>query len=257
MDREKKKASPVRNCSLIALAEEPWVEIATGRDLKDWDKESQVVYNQARRQSAKRHFYQAAFDFLYANEIEGDYFEFGCHRVRTFRMALTEARHQNMDKMRFLAFDSFEGLPKIENPSEVAVSDYEQGRLATSESEFRRIVAEHGIYTDRIDTFKGFYKDSLNTDLQMRLLSEGRKASLICIDCDLYESAQPVFHFIEAFLQSGTLIYIDDYFVGYKGSPYDGLGKAFNEFQERSTWHFAPFLGVGGFGSSFITCKAL
>ena len=59
-------------------------------------------------------------------------------------------------------------------------------------------------------------------------------ASFICIDCDLYESAVPVFKFIEDFIQEGTIIYLDDYWVGYKGNPTKGVSRAFKEYLKFS-----------------------
>jgi hypothetical protein len=238
-----------------AITAEPWVKLGTEEDLSNWGCNEQVAYNQMRRQTAKRKFYMEAFDSIYANEITGDYLEFGCHRARTFRMAVSEARRQNMHSMSFRAFDSFAGLPPLHDAEEVAVSDYYAGALTTTEEEFQRLVGTLGYYSDKVKTYKGFYDQSLTPELQAQLVAEGTKASLVCVDCDLYESAVPVFHFIEPFLQPGTLIYIDDYHVGYKGSPFAGVGRAFNELKERSAFRFAPFLTVGGFGMSFITCE--
>ncbi|MFN8391621.1 MAG: TylF/MycF/NovP-related O-methyltransferase [Bdellovibrionota bacterium] len=249
------KRVPVEEFAARGIQGEPWVELGTAAELENWGEKEQIAYNQLRRQTTKRNFYIQAFDSLYANEIVGDYMEFGCHRARTFRMAVSEARRQNMHFMKFHAFDSFEGLPVIENEDEVSVSDYTPGALATSEEEFRRLVTSLGVYTDKIHTYKGFYQKSLTSQLQSELFERGVRASMICVDCDLYESAVPVFKFIEPFLQPGTLIYIDDYHVGYKGSPFAGVGKAFKELQERSEFTFAQFLPIGGFGMSFITCK--
>jgi len=238
-----------------AIQQEPWVKLGTHSELATWGHEEQVAYNQMRRQTAKRDFYIQAFDSLYANELIGDYFEFGCHRARTFRMAVSEARRQNMHFMNFRAFDSFAGLPEIQNEEEVSISDYTPGALATSEQDFVKLVSSLGLYTDKIKTYNGFYQQSLTNELQSTLVKEGAKANMICIDCDLYESAVPVFSFIEPFLQPGAIIYIDDYHVGYKGSPYAGVGKAFKELEARSEFTFAPFLPVGGFGFSFIVCS--
>src|SRR5215471_3948228 len=94
--------------SMIGLDREPWVWIPNGKWLKNWGTEDEIKYNQRIRHAEKYRFYQFAFDYLKENGILGDYLEFGCHRARTFRMALTEARRQNMDKMHFHAFDSFE-----------------------------------------------------------------------------------------------------------------------------------------------------
>ena len=53
----------------------------------------------------RNQIFSANLRFLSGNRINGDYFEFGCHRCRTFRMALTEARRHNLREMKFLAFD--------------------------------------------------------------------------------------------------------------------------------------------------------
>src|SRR5438105_2624718 len=73
---------------------EPWVSLADGKTLRLWSKDDEVSYNQRNRQTEKLLFFRRVFDFLNENEIRGDYHEYGCHRVRTFRMALTEARRQ-------------------------------------------------------------------------------------------------------------------------------------------------------------------
>ena len=62
-----------------------------------------VIFNQRNRHRQKYQFYVNVFDFLNESSIAGDYFEFGCHPVRTFRMALTEARRHHMTDMQFLA----------------------------------------------------------------------------------------------------------------------------------------------------------
>jgi len=72
------------------------------------------------------------------------------------------------------------------------------------------------------------------------------------IDCDLYESAVPVFNFIEPLLQEGTVIYMDDMFAGYKGSPKKGVAKAFLEWQERSRWKIVRHMDISWWGRSYI-----
>lgn len=233
------------------LREEPWVEIANGEQLANWSKNDEIIYNQGNRISQRLAFFVNVFDFISSLEVGGDYFEFGCHRCRTFRLALTEARRHQLDVMRFYAFDSFEGLPEHELPT--GVTSYVPGALSTSEASFMKLIREHGLYVDHVHTVKGFYQDSLTTDLQQKMLSQGVKASLINVDCDLYESAVPVFNFIEPFLQEGTILYLDEYFVGYKGSPVTGPAKAFREFEKRSRFKFEPHMQVGWWGRTFVT----
>lgn len=232
---------------------EPWVHLENGYDLKDWSRENEIAYNQINRQKQKLEFYRNTFDFLTDNRIKGDYLEFGCHRARTFRMALTEARKHNLDDMSFWAFDSFEGLPPLENPS--SVETWVEGALRTDAREFGRMITDHGIYVDRVHAIKGFYADRLSNGLVKCFAYDGTKAALITVDCDLYESAVPVFNFIDPLLQEGTVIYIDDLFAGFKGNPYKGVALAFKEYQAQTGWKFLPHLSVGWWGKSYIAYR--
>ena len=231
--------------------EEPWVDLPDRDDLAAWVHEDEVAYNQANRQLEKYRFFVKAFDFLKDQNIRGDYHEYGCHRVRTFRMALTEARRHDLDAMKFFAFDSFEGLPEANSdPSHTLWKT--PGALTTSEETFRHLIDAHGIYPQNVETIPGFYDQSLTKPLQKKFLDEENKIGIVNVDCDLYESAVPVFDFIEPLLQEGSLIYIDDLFVGYKGSPMRGVARAFLEFQARSRFKFVRHLDVGWWGRSYI-----
>jgi macrocin-O-methyltransferase TylF-like protien len=235
---------------IVQIDAEPWVRLANGRELARWGKPDEIRYNQGNRQAEKYLFFRRVFDFLHENEIRGDYHEYGCHRCRTFRMALTEARRHNLDQMKFWAFDSFEGLPTP--TTETSVSKWTHGALTTSEEAFRELVRQHGIYVDKIHTVTGYYADSLTTDLRQRLLDQEQKIALVTVDCDLYESAVPVFDFIEPLLQDGSVIYMDDLFVGNKGNPNRGVARAFLEFQQRSKWRVRRHLDVSWWGRSYV-----
>ncbi|HXF54899.1 MAG TPA: TylF/MycF/NovP-related O-methyltransferase [Hyphomicrobiaceae bacterium] len=235
---------------ITRLRSEPWVELAQGDDLAGWGKEEEIRYNQANRQTEKYRFFRRVFDYLKENEIGGDYHEYGCHRARTFRMALTEARRHGLDGMRFWAFDSFAGLP--DPVSETSVSKWTKGALTTSESEFLAMIAGHGIYVERVKTVPGFYAHSLDGERQRHFIEKENPIALVTVDCDLYESALPVFEFIEPLLQDGSVVYVDDLFVGNKGNPGRGVARAFLEWQRRSRWRFLRHLDVGWWGRSYI-----
>ncbi len=231
--------------------DEPWVKLPDHSAFETWSKQDEVAYNQANRQIEKYRFFVKAFDFIQDCKLVGDYHEFGCHRVRTFRMALSEARRHFLDHMKFWAFDSFAGLPEsTSNPSHPLWNT--AGALTTSEEEFRAVVERHGVYVDRVHTIKGFYDQVLTPERVNKFLDNEAKIALACIDCDLYESAVPVFNFIEPLLQEGSLLYLDDLFVGYKGSPHRGVARAFLEFQARSRFKFARHMDVGWWGRSYI-----
>ena len=108
---------------------------------------------------------------------------------------------------------------------------------------------------DKIETYPGFYNETLTPELKKNLSINNTKGAVICIDCDLYESSVPVFKFIEEFLQDGTVIYIDDWFAGYKGHQNKGVSKAFHEFSQNSKYKFTEFVPVPWIGKSFIAYK--
>jgi O-methyltransferase len=233
---------------------EPWVDLLNESDFLHWSRDDTIRENQMLRQAEKHKAFRLLFDMIAENKINGDYFEFGSHRVRTFRMALTEARKRDLAEMQFYAFDSFEGLPEdgslgSQHPLWV------KGALSTSEDDFKTIVQSHGIYVDRIHSVKGFYSDSLNAELEVRIKSTGRLASVICIDCDLYESAQAAFKFSSHFLQEGTVIYVDDLFAGYRSNLTKGVGKALLEFEKYIGdigYSLISHMNVGWWGRTYI-----
>lgn len=236
------------------LDAEPWVDLPDGRALAAWGKRDKIHYNQILRQTEKHRFFALTFDYLDENGIVGDYYEFGCHRARTFRMALTEASRHQLDDMRFLAFDSFEGLPEVgEDPKHELWS--KAGALATTPEEFLDLIRQHDIYPDRVELVPGFYDRSLTPELQGRFLRNGVSAALICVDCDLYESAVPVFNFVGPMLREGSVIYLDDLFAGYGGSPFAGVGRAFLEFQDKTDWMFVRHMDIGWWGRSYIAVR--
>lgn len=55
------------------------------------------------------------------------------------------------------------------------------------------------------------------------------KASVIYIDCDLYESARCALKFINDLVVDGTIVVLDDYFR-HKCSPNYGIRRAWEEF---------------------------
>ena len=235
---------------------EPWfnerLTSITGENV--WCKQDEIIYNQINRQNAKLNFFYQAFEFISENSIVGDYHEFGCHRCRTFRMALLESsRHFLENEMRFFAYDSFKGLPKVETDHKFG-SKWNEGSLFTSKEEFTKLITESGFKIDNIQLVEGFYNETLPL-IDKEKLYFGQKASLINIDCDLYESAVPVFNHIESLIQEGTILYIDDYFTGYKGNPLKGVSLALNEWSEVSNWKLEKYRDVGYAGRSYVLYK--
>lgn len=165
--------------------------------------------------------------FCVANRpIEGYYFEFGCHTGGTMCMAFDYFRH--LFDWNYVAFDSFKGLPEIEEIDQQEI--WKKGKLATTESDFIKIVTRHGIPREKLLIVKGFYEKSLSDDLRQQL--QPAKAAVVYVDCDLYTSTVPVLEFVRHFLQRGTIIVFDDWNC-FWGDPEKGERRAFAEFCKK------------------------
>ena len=156
----------------------------------------------------------------------GYYFEFGCNEANTVRIAWSHFQH--LFDFDYVGFDSFEGLPEIEEIDKQPI--WEKGKLAFDEGEYIRRAVRHGIPKNRIQTVKGFYDQSLTENLKQRFLPS--KAAVIYIDCDLYKSTVPILEWIVDFLQVGTVIVFDDWYC-FHGDPERGEKLAWREFRNK------------------------
>jgi O-methyltransferase len=184
--------------------------------------------HEAFRTRVRKDVFMSISVFCFHNQpIGGYYFEFGCHKARTMRLAW-ETLHPLYD-WTFVAFDSFEGLPEMDAADSTPM--WTKGDLKTSETDFVNLVTQHGMPRERLKTVKGFYNESLTPALRDELLP--RKAAVVYIDCDLYSSTVCALNFSKEFFQKGTVLVFDDWFC-FHGDPAKGERRAFAEFRERN-----------------------
>jgi O-methyltransferase len=180
------------------------------------------------------------------NEVEGDYLEFGVFRgesfVTAYRTIHNERRrrdtflnssrvgrqqeHQN--RVRFFAFDSFLGLP--EGPA-ARQEDYAPKAYTCSQEKFTQNIVKLGVDLKDVVLVSGFYEQSLTS--QKKEEHGLRHASVVMIDCDLYESTVPVLNFLTDLVSQGTIIIFHDWFR-FRGSPKCGEQRACGEWLERN-----------------------
>lgn len=187
-----------------------------------------------------------AASFAAWNQIGGDYLEFGVWEGRSFAAAYHEilaqrSRHLRKgysspeydewaaEKSRVIAFDSFEGIPDGDGMDRMV--DYQAGSYGCSEPDFLANLEQAGVNLNDVVTVKGFY-DKTCTDETKEKYSI-RRASIVMIDCDLYESTVPVMNFLTDIVQQGTVIIFDDWFR-FKGDPNAGEQRACQEWLRRN-----------------------
>jgi O-methyltransferase len=178
----------------------------------------------------------------------GDYLEFGVYRGRSFIYAYKQAQLCNLN-MHFYAFDSFEGLPEVTGHDK-EFSGLCRGDYSCDEESFKQALAEHNVDLNAVTVVPGFYDETLNekTKRQLNL----KRAAIVWIDCDIYESTKPVLDFITDYLTTGSLIAFDDWFL-FGADPNAGEMRAAREWLDKNKHiRLVEYRQFGLFGQSFI-----
>lgn len=205
---------------------------------------------------------------------EGDYVEFGtydgtslirAYHVRrqiamelmsgawdhSFEDAEAQKAHfgHTFEAMRFIAFDSFEGIPEpqgIDKVSEV----FCKGSYACDIDRFYKNIDRFGVPRKQVVPVKGFFADTCTEETRERI--ELKRAAIVHIDSDLYESAKIALDFITPSLVNCSIIIFDEWFQ-FGGNPNLGEQRAFREWRENNPqWTVTEFQRGGAWSNSFI-----
>ena len=183
--------------------------------------------------------------------VEGCYLEFGGFAGYSLIVAFHAAsRYRRLNSMLFFVFDSFEGLPQPVGLDAGEFLRYKRGEYACNLDLYKQNIRKQGVDLDRVTCIPGWYNETLNEELKRQLPI--KKAAVVLIDCDLYESTVPALDFITDYIQDGTVIIFDDWF-SYKGRLDRGEARAFKEWLAKNPSIQAnEYHKVGRTGISFI-----
>src|SRR3989344_5501184 len=146
---------------------------------------------------------ERCFQFAAAHRLDGDYLEFGTFWGASFVRAYHFAQLFGLHRMRFYAFDSFRGLPATPAGSVDDVPErlFKSGDFACSVADFKKNLIRLRVDMAKVEIIPGWYHETLTPVLRRQLPI--RKAAVVWIDCDLYESTVSVLDFIMPYLQDG------------------------------------------------------
>jgi O-methyltransferase len=193
---------------------------------------------------------ETAMDFAVRSELEGDYLEFGVSGGKSFIMSFHLAQMKNLRSMKFYAFDSFQGLPKIQGIDAEGYRQFSKKQFGCDVDTFKTNISKKGVDLNKVEIVPGWFDEVLNEETKKKL--PVKKASIVLVDCDLYESTVPVLDFITDYVQDGTVLIFDDWFC-FRGNPNRGEQRAFREWLKKNPkigtteWH-----KFGWHGNSFI-----
>lgn len=192
-----------------------------------------------------------AWHYLHGAGVRGDYLEFGVFEGLGFRLAMNTARKVLPRDMpaapRFFAFDSFRGLPAADERRDALV--FEQGDYSTTRAEFERRTrgaARHW----QTAVVEGFFSESLVPALyQQHGLS---RAAFVNIDCDLYPSTRDALRFVTPLLQTGTVLYFDDWYTSSGDMRLGEAGACRDWLAEERDVELVDYGDVGIMGKLFL-----
>ena len=171
-------------------------------------------------------------DYLVGAEVPGDYLEFGVYQGTTFSYACQKMMPV-FEKMRFIAFDSFEGLPHVEGLDNIKgySSSFYPGQFAFSQSDFIANLKKDRVDMSRVVVVKGWFDQTLDS----KKIANSRidKVAAAWIDCDLYESTVPVLQFLTSKLSVGSVVLFDDWRC-FRNLPNFGQQRACREWLEAN-----------------------
>jgi cytochrome P450 len=215
---------------------------------------------------ARTTFFGYALQYLNWECVEGDVLEFGVAVGKS--LALLARLHQEnlhfyrygedtVHERRFAGFDSLTGLPPDVHP---------HPRWSTGSFANNYLYGHPSMGYDEPITAEGLYKLFSICNLPRPELEIGwfdktiaasipnkyKKAALVHIDSDLYESARCVLEGVAPILADGALVCFDDWFM-YRGDPKLGEARALTDFlEDHPEWQAIHYQTYSVFCNSFI-----
>jgi hypothetical protein len=166
---------------------------------------------------------------LIINKIEGDYVEFGVYRGE---MMYAAAKILSPHIRRYIGLDTFTGLPEPVAGRDEAFVFEKPGFMRSP-----RGTAEAMMEGYDAVMIEGDFREG---DVQSRLAAETSKISVVSIDCNWPSSVEAAVRMCVPHLQCGSIVYMDDYFVGTRKPNFNEAimrrakeqsGLRFEEFQ--------------------------
>lgn len=152
----------------------------------------------------------------------GDYIEFGVCHGTSMACMFHAAESREARQMRFVGFDSFEGLPP-----EAAEEHWTPGEFACPRDVAEANLRNAGVDMARVHLIEGWFADTL-TDATRSELNVAR-ASIIMVDCDIYSSSRDALAFVAPLIDEAAVVFFDDW--GWRADQGEiGQREAFTEF---------------------------
>lgn len=165
-------------------------------------------------------------EWAYFRNLNGDYMEFGVYKGDSFIKAFHFSNFAGLFSMKFYAFDTFSGYPKIEGIDKECGYFKESDYICDLDT-FKKNLSKGGVDLKRTvmvpAPFDKLYEKKI----------ESKIASVVWIDCDLYKSTLQALDFAVDYIADGTVIVFADWFT-CNGALDMGQPRAAKEWLEKN-----------------------
>ena len=135
---------------------------------------------------------------IYLDNIQGDYIEFGIFKGKSLYHSIKVAKKLKLyNDITFWGLDSFKGFP-VENNN-----FYTSENFKSSKKTVEKFFSKY----KKTKIIEGIFDQSLNNEQ----LIDIKNISFAFVDCDIYESAEEVFQYLNKRISKGGFIMIDDF----------------------------------------------
>ncbi|MEO1307442.1 MAG: TylF/MycF/NovP-related O-methyltransferase [Pseudomonadota bacterium] len=204
-----------------------------GTDAKTWFYLNMIYRPRRFGRNVVSSFYRMDHIYEVLNEFKQKYngqysiLEFGVADGYAFTKKLHATKYCRMsDRVQLHGFDTFEGLPEIDEAFDRPLIAGDQWEAGTYKGRYEDLQT---YCEDRYDNFalhRGLFEETLTDAFLETLLIH--KPILIWIDCDLYSSTKSVFDRLVPYIPTGCVIYFDDIYYNF-GSRFTGEMRAVHE----------------------------
>ena len=182
--------------------------------------------------------------YVFNNAVEGDIAEFGtasgfsaltiAHAMTYYGKMYAPFLHKHgVGPKNLVLFDSFQGLPRPDNPVDLQSPNVESGRwkegtFAALDKEELTALCSSAYDRDKIRIVAGWYAATVPS------ISADTRFAMVHLDCDLYSSTVEVLDhlFKRHHLADGCRLFFDDWNCN-RSSPRFGQRRAWREVVER------------------------
>ena len=135
---------------------------------------------------------------IYLDNIKGDYIEFGIFKGKSLYHSIKVAKKLKLyNKTTFWGLDSFKGFP-VQNHN-----FYTSENFKSSKKTVEKFFSKY----DKTNIIEVFFNQTLNSEQLINI----QNISFAFVDCDIYESAEEVFQYLNKRMSKGGFVMIDDF----------------------------------------------